>query len=337
MNVLQLLTRLLNGRRLFLRVAAATLAVVFVAAVVVERPYVSSTTIVLSGGGDASGAGLQALAGQFGLNAGQSGGNWTSPDLVAELISSVVVLEKLAEDSITLSTGKVRLQALVLGAGEDKGSRAFAGELRDRLDITIGRRTGAIEIASRAPDAIASQHIARRVVESADEFLRAVRLQEAIQEVSFLEARFDARMLELKAAEDSLAAFQESNRLIQSPSTRLEAQRLERNVALQTRFVLAIAQALEDARLRSSRSTPMLTVIEPPLLPYGRDNSETLFLLVGGLFLAVLLGFLAVGARLSLRYLESAYPDDASQLRSQLSNMGPSRLRVRRNDDSGST
>lgn len=319
MNVIQLVVRLLQGRRQFVRVASIAFGFAVLVAVFLERPFVASSTFVLSGAGDASGAGLQALAGQFGISGSQSGGNWTSPDLVAELLVSVVVLEKLAADTVQHPEGPVLLKELFLGSGQSIGDRAFAGELKNRLDVTIGRRTGAIALSVRAPDAAAAQHVAKRVVESADDFLRSVRLEEAAQEVTFLEARFDARMTELKEAEDSLASFQERNRLIQSPSTRLESQRLERNVALQTRFVLAIAQALEDARLRSSRSTPMLTVIEAPLLPLGRDKRETVFFVLGGLLLALMMGALAVGTSMALGYLANAYPEDAAELRSSLS------------------
>src|SRR5439155_24141687 len=76
----------------------------------------------------------------------------------------------------------------------------------------------------------------------------------------------------LRAAEDSLQRFYEANRNLEnSPSLKLQEARILRQVTLRQELVSVLQHQLEDARLSEIRQTPLLTVVQHPLLP-GKPN-----------------------------------------------------------------
>jgi uncharacterized protein involved in exopolysaccharide biosynthesis len=73
---------------------------------------------------------------------------------------------------------------------------------------------------------------------------------------------------ELRVAEDRLESFLRNNRQFGgSPELTFQRERLQRDVALQQQVFTSLTQSLEEVRIREVRDTPLITVVEAPVLP----------------------------------------------------------------------
>ena len=94
-----------------------------------------------------------------------------------------------------------------------------------------------------------------------------------------------------------MQAFLEANRESGAPRLTLAADRLQREVTFREEVVNGLAQQYENARIREVRDTPVITVIERPVLPRLPDPRGRVTLLVLATFGATLLGVAFVLAR----------------------------------------
>lgn len=261
-------------------------------------------------------AGLRSLAGQFGLQLGATQAN-QSPDFYASLAESNVILAPIAADSFAVVVeGSARVEPLAewLDAkGETPALRAENAieALRDRVEPTVDRKTGVITVKVTTKWRALSVALGQRILAGINAFNLETRQSQASAERKFAEGRLNLAQDQLRAAENRLQGFLERNRQTSgSPQLGFERERLQREVSLRQQVVVTLAQALEDARLREVRDTPVITVVEAPsalLRPDPRKRSMMMLLgVLGGAVLAVCLAMLSDGARLAEAQREDA-------------------------------
>lgn len=252
-------------------------------------------------------AGLRSLAGQFGLQVG-GGLPSQSPDFYASLVESNVILSPIAADSFAAPDGPAsRKQALadlldVKGDSPEKRAEAATEALRALVDGTVDKRTGVITVKVTTRWRPVSIGIGQRIIDGLNEFNLKTRQSQASAERRFAEGRVALAQGELRASENRLQQFLERNRQTTgSPQLTFERDRMQREVSLHQQVVVTLAQALEEARLREVRDTPVITIVQPASAnlrpdPGGRLMLVLLGMLAGGT-VAVLSAFLAEGAR----------------------------------------
>jgi uncharacterized protein involved in exopolysaccharide biosynthesis len=144
-------------------------------------------------------------------------------------------------------------------------------------------------------EAAVSQAVARALLAQLDTFNLRTRQTQASSERRFTEGRLAEARAELRGAENDLLAFLQSNRDFRSsPQLTFLYDRLTRDVTLKQQVYTTLAQAFEQARIDEVRDTPVITVVEDPMLPARADPMPFARAISGGvvlgLALAVFLG-----------------------------------------------
>lgn len=218
--------------------------------------------------------GLAALAGQFGVSLNSLSASSQPPQFYADLLQTHELLAPIARDSVATSDVRTRIPlSTFLHIG--RGNPAVVAErtierLRDRVVATSvsARTTGIVSVVVRTTSPEASFEIAQRLLDGLNQFNLMTRQSQATAERRFIEGRLDAARIALRAAEDALQNFLQGNRQVSnSPPLVFRQQRLEREVTLQQQVVSGLAQQYEDARIREVRDTPVITMIDRPIVP----------------------------------------------------------------------
>jgi tyrosine-protein kinase Etk/Wzc len=277
---------LLRNRRIVLAwmVGGALLAGV----AVLFRPseYKASASFIPSET-DASRSGLASLAGQFAISL-PSGGPGVSPDFYSTLLKSRVLLERVARDTITVpERGNARLSMNDL-LDVSKGTPAereveTIKRLDDIVQTSVVKATGIVRLSVVTKWPSVSYEIARTLVDGVDLFNRRTRQGKAAAERAFIEDRLSAATADLRGAEDHLEKFLIANRqFAASPDLTFQRDRLQREVTVRQQVVSTLTQSYEDVRIREVRDTPLITVIEPPIIPAVPEPRGRLLLLLIG-------------------------------------------------------
>jgi len=231
-------------------------------------------------------SGLAALASRFGIGAAPGGGD--SPDFYAALLAERSILDPTLRDSFTTEGGeKIRLLDFIYTRSGTAERRLEQGakKLGDKTTVSVDDQTGIVTLSVEMPDPSVAAQVAFRLMARLDSFNLLTRQSVARASRRFIEERLQGAQHELTEAEDSLRRFYERNRRLQdSPTLLFEEGRLKRVVDLRQQAFQTLSQEYEQARIDEVRDTPVLTVLQPPLVPTKRSwTKRGVALLLGGI------------------------------------------------------
>ncbi|MDB4886100.1 MAG: lipopolysaccharide biosynthesis protein [Gemmatimonadetes bacterium] len=253
-----------------------------------HRTYVATASIVPQTT-DSPASGLAAAASQFGIKVPGSGTGW-GPPVYARLLVSPSLLEPVLLDTLVVAEENGRRAAVLDLLEIPDGPRPMRIERGlDALRLMVGvqemKALGAVDITVRSRWPSVSFAIATQLIRGVNQFNVQRRRTEAGAERVFADSVATTSERLLRDAEDRLQNFMQQNRVYaSSPELALQRERLQRDVALRQQVYTTLVQAREDARLREVRSTPVLTVLEPPRLPVRPEGRRSVLkAILGGL------------------------------------------------------
>lgn len=277
-----------------------------ITATTIAPMYAASASFVPQGA-DAPRSGLGALAGQFGVTLPTGNNLSQSPEFYAELLKSRELLRPIAKSSISVRDGAkpvpfVKLFEITKGSAYERDEAAVK-TLSGMISTSVSKTTGVVEIRVSSRLRGVSLAILSALIDGLNSFNLRKRQTQAAAERRFAEGRATIVASDLRSAEDRLEAFLQANKSLTAPQLVLQRDRLQRAVNLQQQLLTSLAQAVEDARIREVRDTPVITVINTPAMltsaePVGRlsgrKNRGLLGILLGGI-IGALLAFASEG------------------------------------------
>jgi len=303
------------------------------------RKYSARAMFMAESGSESEMGALAGIAGQFGIPLG-SGNSGPSPEFYQALATSSVILMPIAAESTVVSresgASAVPLVDLLRARGGTPTRRVERAteKLQKAVTANYNRRTGVISLNVRTRWPQVSDHVASRILEQLNEFNLHTRQSRARAERTFAEQRVAEARGRLRAAEEELRRFMESNRSVrESPMLSLEVERRERELSLAQQVLGSLEPSLEDARLREVKDTPVITVLQAPtVLSVADPRGRIKFGLFGGI-VGLLLAAVIIPVRHALREAGSEADPEARRFFRALEDLRRTlRLRSRRSE-----
>ena len=296
LSLLSAVNVLLRRRALVVGIMLAVVAAVLAVRLLLPRSYTSTTSFVpqtnrntpSSGGG---------LAAQLGQSMMLTSDPTQSPAFYVDLLTSHGILDstvmtrfRITRDSRAADSS---LTELLRAKGETPALRRDDAikRLRRLVRADAAPKTGVVTLTVRAKDPVLARDVANRILELVSDFNLRHRKTQASEERRFAEQRLIEVGQELRVAEDRLQMFLQRNRVYENaPELRFAFDRLSREVTMRQQVYTSVAQAEEQARMDEVRDTPVLTIIEQPIVPARPDSRGLLKWSVLGLILGLGLG-----------------------------------------------
>ncbi len=243
---------------------------------------------------------LAGLAAQFGVSLPLDQ-EQESPDFYADLLKSRAVLRPIAVARFAGTAGGDSATLIQLfdihQATPARDLDETVRQLQQKIAVSTGLKTGVITFSVTARSAELAAVLATRILAQIDTFNLVTRQTRAHLERGFTETRVQSALGDLRGAEDRLTGFLRSNRDYRNaPELLFQHDRLERDVTLRQQVYTELVQSLERSRIEEVRDTPVITVVDPPLLPARPDSRRivlkaiaTFLLVVGSAIVWVLL------------------------------------------------
>ncbi|HVG45414.1 MAG TPA: Wzz/FepE/Etk N-terminal domain-containing protein, partial [Longimicrobium sp.] len=290
-TVLDLANVVLRYRRSIVLVPLLFMAVGVALSLRTPRTYRADGAFILQDGGGNPRSRVSGLAAQFGVQV--AGGGTDVPQLYADLLLSRRFMTELATTRFDFSDGGRRrvgtpAQLLEVDAGSPRATlRSTVKVLKGSVNAEVNPMTGVVGFGVSTPWPALSEQIGKRLLEMVTQFNLSTRQSQAAAERKFTEGRLNEATRELRAAENALQDFMQSNRRFDNaPQLLLRRERLQRDVTEHQAVYAMLSQAYEQARIDEVRDTPVLTVIEGPVgsaqpEPRGTVTRGLLLLLLG--------------------------------------------------------
>jgi uncharacterized protein involved in exopolysaccharide biosynthesis len=247
-------------------VPGALLGIAF--ALVAPKHYEATAQIAIDAPSQLGALGnLAGLAAQFGVPTASG----SSPFYFAALGSNTDVLERVLTIPIAARDSTLHLIDLYRPGLRDQPALRLQRAMRDlSQDVSVSTdiKSGLVTVTVTQPDPVLAVAVTDSLVSAMDLVGRQRLHSRARAEREYTEVGLDSARRELTRVEDDLESFYNANRTIEgSPRLKLAESRLLREADLRRSVVVSLQQNLESARLDEIRSTPLLTVVQHPLVP----------------------------------------------------------------------
>lgn len=262
------------------------------------REYVSRATFVPQASAEASNSGGLALAAsQFGIRM-PNGGGWGAP-IYVEVIYSRSVLTPIALDSVTVAEEGGRQVAIADLFEIDDKAPAIRVEkavrmLRDVITATENKKLGAVQLAVKTRWPSVSYALTQRLLADVNRFNLLTRQSQAGAERKFAETQAQEAEKALRQAEEQMRDFLEQNRVVGSPWLVNQRERIQREITIRQQAYMSLLLNVSEARLREARDTPVITVLEAPVLPAVGEPRRSAMKAVVGAIAATLLALIVI-------------------------------------------
>lgn len=283
-------------------------------ALIEPRQYTAAALSIMDT--QTSSSAISGLTASLGLTPLQGDGS-PSPAFYADLVTSDLVLRGTVDSSYRYQSGNRivsgNLVALFQSPGKTPDLRRHnaMARLKKMVSARVTPKTGVITVSATTHDPQLAPLIVARLISEVNRVNVLSRQNQAGGEREFTGRRVIEAAQELRAAEDRLQDFLQTNRAYNSaPQTALEQDRLARSVAMRQTIYTTVAQAYEQAKIQEARDTPGLRIVEPatvPVVPNPRGLTRAVVL---GLFLGLIV---ALCISLWIEYLNEVAEQDPEQ------------------------
>lgn len=340
--LLDILVTLANKKVLITKIVGAFFVLGVAYALLATEDFTSTTQVMRETESEIPrlGGGLAALGSSFGISVGNMSGGLNS-DTYIDIISSREVRLAVARDTFQFPdesrpmtlveylarepglggtilnytvylpwTLKSAMMGEEIGGVQSTPSRLTEDEyravrsLKYIMSTSTDPESGLLTIDVTTESPTLSYEVARSFLDHLTTRVREIRTEKVRERLDFVETRFAEVQGELRAAEENLAAFLERNQNPTVARLQFEEDRLRRNVSFKEQLYSEFQKQLTQARIELQRQSPVVTVVEKPMIPNRRSfPSRTLIvifsILAGGL---VAVGFVLGRDLLRARY-----------------------------------
>jgi uncharacterized protein involved in exopolysaccharide biosynthesis len=333
-SLLAIANMLLRWRRPIIALAILGGIIGLISGLRTPATYTASATFVPLGADNSAPTGLAAAASQFGLKLGSGGGSWGVPMYIALIATRGMLLPIVFDTVVVSEEGRRRASMIDLfipkGVSPPERIEQMMNTLPGVIAATEDRKLNAVRISATTKWPSVSLALANRMLERVNEFNIETRRSQAISERKFIDAQSAEAERALRAAEDRMQSFLQTNRAVEgSPQLVFERDRLQREVMLRQQLYTSWMQNREDARVREVRDTPAISVLEEPRLPLQREGRGTVRKIMFMAFFGAAIGLVFAILSQAMRAARQATSPEAEEFVSHLRSATPKFIRKR--------
>ena len=303
--------------KLIIGIAALGGIIGFVYASFQKPTYLATTTFVLEEdkGGSGGLGGAMGLASSFGFDLGGGGGGLFTSSNIIELMKSRLVVEKTLLNPVQVSGKEISLADYYIQINELKSKRSFPAKadrtkfnleqdsilysissnlINNNLEIAQkDKKVSIISLTVKTENELFSKLFCEQLLKETSDFYIETKSKKSRLNVDILQHQADSIRAELNGAitgvataNDNVYNLNPAYNVKKTPGTRRQVD-VQANTAILTQLV---AQ-LELSKVSLRKETPLVQIIDRPILPLEKEKVGRLKSLILGGFLA---GFLTV-------------------------------------------
>ncbi|MEG0518332.1 MAG: Wzz/FepE/Etk N-terminal domain-containing protein [Bacteroidales bacterium] len=189
-----------------------------------------------------------------------------------------------------------------------KDEQACIKVLRSRYSLTINDKDGYVSISANMPEPLAAAQIAQQLQDLLQKYVTEFKIQKAQANYNFVKQRYDEAKIVYEAKQEEYAKFQDANRSLSSALSRTKEEQIKSEYSIANSLFGELSKQLVQAEIKVKEDTPILTVVEPVVVPREKSKPKRPMILVMFTFLGGFLGCgLVFGADFLKKNSELAY------------------------------
>ncbi len=169
-------------------------------------------------------------------------------------------------------------------------------DLRERINATIDKKTGLLTVTVKMPDPVVATIITRYSMDYLTNYITNYRTEKAKKDLDFLADRLDAAKGKYYNTQAKKAQYsdQYQQSIMKLQSADLQRERIESEYKMSSSFYNNLLQKYEEAKLKIQQDTPVLKILEPPVVPNKQSEPQKVIIIFISTFLGGIIGVITV-------------------------------------------
>ena len=199
-----------------------------------------------------------------------------------------LILSSLKKGNDTLNKSATNLNYLT------KDEQNCKKILDKKISLLLDDKKGYLTLTVNMNEPLATAQLADAAFQLLQKYITNFKIQKATNQQQYIKSRYDEAKAEYERCQYAYAHFQDANRLLSTATSQIEAQRLKANFDLSYSIYSQLSNQLIQADLQVKEDTPILTAVDPIVIPYEKSKPKRAQIMVIWTFLGLIFGTLAV-------------------------------------------
>lgn len=183
----------------------------------------------------------------------------------------------------TIATPTDSLESVQILSKDEK--KAYDA-IQANMSLELNNKDGYVKLGYTFPQAEGAAQIADKIRKTLEEFVITYKLDKVAQDLVFVERNYQEARRDFLQKQANLASFQDANRGLVSALARTTERRLSNDYDLAFTVYNELAKKREQAQLAVTENKPVLTVINPVIVPTEKSAPKrsmimAVFLMLG--------------------------------------------------------
>jgi len=176
--------------------------------------------------------------------------------------------------------------------------------LYSAFSLQLNEKDGSVELSTTLTDPYFAAQITHKAQQLLQKYLTDFKLQKVRANLEFVESSYQEAKANFEAKQEELARFRDANKSLTSELARTTQEKLQSEYTLLLGVYTELAKSKEQAKIAVTETTPILTIIEPIVVPVEKSKPSRKQILI----IYTLLGFLfSIGWVLGVPYIKETF------------------------------
>ncbi|HIZ87554.1 MAG TPA: lipopolysaccharide biosynthesis protein [Candidatus Coprenecus pullistercoris] len=180
--------------------------------------------------------------------------------------------------------------------------------LSKRVSIDINDKDGYVTLSARMPEAYAAAQVAQTAFDLLEKYVTEYRLEKTKATLDFVDARYVEAKAEFEARQLEYARFRDANRNLSTATAQIMDDRLSQEYELANTIYTELARQKTQMEIQVKENTPVLSVVEPVVIPFERTRPKRAIIMIVFAFLGGCTGCALVFGFDYLKHNGSGWP-----------------------------
>ena len=167
-------------------------------------------------------------------------------------------------------------------------------DLRKRISTVYDKKTGLITVTVKLPDPVVATLITDYGMNFLTNYITNYRTEKSKRDLNFLAERLDAAKGKYFNNQAKKAQYSDQYQLsmMKLQTADLQRERIESEYKISSSFYNTLLQKYEEAKLKVQQETPVIKVLEPPVVPNKRSEPKRAIIVLIATFLGGIFGII---------------------------------------------
>ena len=163
-------------------------------------------------------------------------------------------------------------------------------KLYEVFTLSLNQKEGYVQLSTTMRDPFLAAQITTKAQQLLQEYLTDFKLQKVQANLEFVENSYREAKANFEAKQEELARFRDANVNLTSAIARTREEKLQSEYTLLLSVYTELAKQKEQAKIAVTETTPILTVIEPVVVPVKKSKPSRTKMLFVYTFLGFIVG-----------------------------------------------